>query len=82
MIPALASLRRLALLAIFLTLIGFGTEGSPANETTLPIITVTAPDTVITQSCRVVIPMGTIIGDVTGQGVLCPPRVAPQHAAR
>ncbi len=35
-----------------------------------PIIEVTAPNTVITQSCRVVIPPGAVIRDVRDQGVI------------
>jgi parallel beta-helix repeat protein len=35
-----------------------------------PTIQVTAPGTVITQSCRVVIPPGIVIRDVDGQGVI------------
>jgi parallel beta-helix repeat protein len=35
-----------------------------------PIITVTAPNTVLTQSCRVVIPPGLVIQDVGDQGVM------------
>ncbi|MDE3067275.1 MAG: hypothetical protein KGJ60_06950 [Verrucomicrobiota bacterium] len=36
----------------------------------LLLIKVTAPDTVITQSCRVVIPPGTVIQDVRNRGVI------------
>ena len=36
----------------------------------LPIIQVTAPGTVITQSCRVVIPPSVVIRDIDGQGVI------------
>ncbi len=35
-----------------------------------PTITVTAPNTVLTQSCRVVIPQGLVIRDVSDQGVI------------
>ena len=35
-----------------------------------PTITVTTPNTVLTQSCRVVIPPGLVIRDVSDQGVI------------
>ena len=45
--------------------LGLGVAGADR-----PTIEVTAPNTVITQSCRVVIPPGVIIRDVAGQGVI------------
>lgn len=36
----------------------------------LPIVTVTADDTVIDRSCRVMIPAGTVIPDANGNGVI------------
>ncbi|MFQ5805255.1 MAG: right-handed parallel beta-helix repeat-containing protein [Phycisphaerae bacterium] len=38
--------------------------------TALPTVEVTADDTVISQSCRVVIPPGTVIEDANGDGVI------------
>ena len=43
------------------------TQGALASR---PTIEVTVPQTVITQSCRVVIPPGKVIEDATGQGVI------------
>ena len=41
-----------------------------SNGTQLPVVTITADDTVIDSSCRVVIPDGLIIEDKNGDGVL------------
>ena len=46
-------------------LLGLGVAGADR-----PTIEVTAPNTVITQSCRVVIPPGKVIEDASGQGVI------------
>ncbi len=49
---------------------GFTTASDKAVASRLPTITLTHPNTVITQSCRIVIPPGALIEDTNGQGVL------------
>ena len=46
-------------------MLGLGTAGAD-----IPTIEVTAPNTIITQSCRVVIPPGLVLRDTNDQGVL------------
>jgi len=64
---------RLGLLSVaglFVTL-GLGFSGrTVAAAPGLPTIEVTAPNTVITQSCRVVVAPGAVIPDAGGQGVI------------
>ncbi len=47
-------------------------EPAPADQppADLPVVTVTQDDTVLTESCRVVIPEGTVIPDEAGDGVI------------
>jgi hypothetical protein len=73
----LPRLRRLARhgfvcgLAALFTCVGARVNGAPgAASANLPTIEVTAPNTVITQSCRVVIPAGSIIRDTEDQGAI------------
>ncbi|HYE01708.1 MAG TPA: NosD domain-containing protein [Phycisphaerales bacterium] len=47
---------------------GPGARSEPAGG--LPTLTVTADDTPVSRSCRVVIPPGTVIADLNGDGVL------------
>jgi len=44
--------------------------GCSSLRADLPDLQVTADDTVITKSCRVVIPEGTVITDAKGDGVI------------
>ncbi|HEV2392070.1 MAG TPA: right-handed parallel beta-helix repeat-containing protein [Verrucomicrobiae bacterium] len=44
--------------------------GSKVERADWPVVTVTAPGTVLTQSCRVMIPPGTVIPDAGGEGAL------------
>lgn len=44
--------------------------GGPAADPNLPVVQVTADDTVITQSCRIVIPPDTVIADTNNDGVI------------
>ncbi len=56
----------LAALALWLV----ASAPAAAGRANRPVITVTAANTVITQSCRVVIPPGTVIRDADGKGVI------------
>lgn len=60
MIPALALCAHAAALAVT----------QPQTNADLPTITITHDDTRIDQSCRVVIPKGTVIPDANGNGVI------------
>ncbi len=42
----------------------------PAQPPVLPTITLTAPSTEVAQSCRIVIPPGTVLADAGGTGVI------------
>jgi len=59
----MASSSPLLLLALLL-------PATAAQEDALPELRVTADDTVVTASCRVVVPAGTVIADANGDGVL------------
>jgi len=58
--------KRLALAAIFSVV----TSRLVAGASVLPMVRVTADHTIITQSCRVVIPVGTVAADADNQGVI------------
>ncbi|MGA2662100.1 MAG: right-handed parallel beta-helix repeat-containing protein, partial [Verrucomicrobiota bacterium] len=68
MTSLLAPIQRLVLPVLVFTSVGqFGLGTAGAD---LPALEVTTPNTVITQSCRVVIPPGAVIRDLDGQGVI------------
>lgn len=58
------------LLVIFTWVAGVRADGAPARVAAIPTILVTRDDTVITQSCWVKIPVGIVIADTNGNGVL------------
>jgi parallel beta-helix repeat protein len=61
------------LLSVAAVLVAFGlgfSAGAVAAASILPTIEVAAPNTVITQSCRIVVAPGAVIPDADGQGVI------------
>ena len=70
-----ASIQQHALTVLVLTFVGQFVRTDVraalgAASAQRPLIEVSAPNTVITQSCRVVIPPGAVIRDVNDQGVI------------
>lgn len=55
---------------VSILVVWLGCLAAPAIRAALPEIRVTADDTVITQSCRIVIPLGSVIADTNNNGVV------------